>query len=623
MRASRVSDPRDLAGVGWDALLDVEDAFQTRAWLEVQARIGHDISVHVAGPAGRAEAGLVTAWADEQTPWLLARPDALLRRAREEGLPGAATAWPGSPDDVLPSLVCGGRHLGRTRPVRRPGAPDAAVDCRRGRRRTRGGRAGRALACPSPTSTSATSGCVRCWRAAATPGTSAETLCWLDVPSDGWEAYLAAMTQHRRRRVRLERRAVEEAGVVGPGAGAAGRTPRTARASSTPTCWPSTATRPVPEGSTRSLKLLAEGLGDDALCVLAELDDEVVGFGVVVRSRSRGREHWFGHRAGFDYEAQGDLPLYYEVLYYRVLELGRRAWRAGPQRGRGQRPRQAGARLPRQPAALVPPAHRRGERLVSVLSPPLAGRGWNAGVGAVVAPSTARGGTLRLCSAADVDSLDPARTYYGWVWLLHRMLSRTLMAYPTDPGPAGCTPVPDLAEAPGEVTDGGRVVTYRLRRGVRYDDGSPVVAGDIRYAVQRTFARGVLPGGPTTLHPLLDDPARPHPGPYDDPDGLPSVEALDDHTLRFHLARPFADLDHLLTQPCTAPVPRRADTREHYGDDLRSTGPYVVGGAPGRRVPHPHPQPALGPVVRPAAPGPARPGGGDRRAGTRRARRAR
>jgi uncharacterized protein len=76
-----------------------------------------------------------------------------------------------------------------------------------------------------------------------------------------------------------------------------------------------------PEGSTRSLKLLAEGLGDDALCVLAELADEVVGFGVVVRSRARGREQWFGHRAGFDYDAQGDLPLYYEVLYYRVMEL--------------------------------------------------------------------------------------------------------------------------------------------------------------------------------------------------------------------------------------------------------------------------------------------------------------
>lgn len=319
MQVSRVSDPRDLAEVGWDALLDVEDAFQTRAWLEVQTRIGHDVSVHVAGPAGRADAGLVTAWADEQTPWLLARPDALLRRSREEGLPGAATAWPGSPDDVLPSLVCGGRHLGRTRPVRRPGAPDAAVAAVvAAAEREAVDRGAHSVSFPHVDERDE-------WLCALLESRGyswhhAETLCWLDVPSDGWEAYLAAMTQHRRRRVRLERRAVEEAGVV-VRALALRDAPLERLGVLDANLLAKYGNPASPEGSTRSLKLLAEGLGDDALCVLAELDDEVVGFGVVVRSRSRGREHWFGHRAGFDYEAQGDLPLYYEVLYYRVLEL--------------------------------------------------------------------------------------------------------------------------------------------------------------------------------------------------------------------------------------------------------------------------------------------------------------
>ena len=82
------------------------------------------------------------------------------------------------------------------------------------------------------------------------------------------------------------------------------------------------------------------------------------------------------------------------------------------------------------------------------------GGGWNAAVGASVAPSGRRGGTLRLVSSADVDSLDPARTYYVWVWLLQRLLNRTLMAYPTDPGPAGLVPVPDLAEGPGALLGG-------------------------------------------------------------------------------------------------------------------------------------------------------------------------
>ncbi|MEX0170871.1 ABC transporter substrate-binding protein [Streptomyces sp. LMG1-1-1.1] len=208
--------------------------------------------------------------------------------------------------------------------------------------------------------------------------------------------------------------------------------------------------------------------------------------------------------------------------------------------------------------------------------PARAGAGWDTGVGALVNPSDRRGGTLRLASSADVDSLDPARTYYVWVWLLQRMLNRTLMAYPTDPGPAGLVPVPDLAEGPGQVGDGGRTWTYRLRPGLRYDDGTPITAGDVRHAVQRIFAQDVLPGGPTYLIPLLDDPDRPYPGPYRTDRPLASVQLPDDRTIVFRLSRPFSDFDHLMAQPCTAPVPPAADTGADYGTDPRSSGPYRV-----------------------------------------------
>jgi peptide/nickel transport system substrate-binding protein len=214
-----------------------------------------------------------------------------------------------------------------------------------------------------------------------------------------------------------------------------------------------------------------------------------------------------------------------------------------------------------------------------------AGAGWNAAIGTVVNASDLRGGTLRLGTAADVDSLDPARTYYVWVWLLHRMLNRTLMAYPTDPGPAGLVPVPDLADGPPRVSADGLTWTYRLRRGVRFDEGSEVTAADIRYAVQRVFAQDVLPGGPTHLIPLLDDPARPYRGPYRDPDGLAAVRVPDDRTVVFHLRAPFPDFDHLMVQPCVVPVPRWADTGPDYGADPRCSGPYRIAAyRPGKRL---------------------------------------
>lgn len=211
--------------------------------------------------------------------------------------------------------------------------------------------------------------------------------------------------------------------------------------------------------------------------------------------------------------------------------------------------------------------------------------GWNAAVGAVVSPSTERGGTLRLVASADVDSLDPARTYYVWSWLLQRLFSRTLMAFRSAPGPEGREVVPDLAEAPGVPSDGGRTWTYRLRSGIRFEDGTPVTAQDVKYAIQRTYAQDVLPGGPVYLLGLLDDgtdgtPAGRYPGPYRDPHterlGLRAVRTPDALTLVFRLRQPFPDFDYLMAQPNTAPVPEAADTREHYGRRPMATGPYRI-----------------------------------------------
>ena len=215
--------------------------------------------------------------------------------------------------------------------------------------------------------------------------------------------------------------------------------------------------------------------------------------------------------------------------------------------------------------------------------------GFNAAVTGVVNPSDRRGGTLRLVTSADVDSLDPARTYYVWCWLLQRALQRTVMAFAPAPGPDGRRTVPDLALAPGHTEDGGRTWTYRLRRGVLFEDGTPVTAYEVKYAVERVFAQDVLPGGPTYLVGLLDDPAARYPGPYRDthPEqlGLASVTTPDPYTVVFHLRRPFADFDYLMAQPTTAPVPRHADTGPGYGARPLATGPYRIADyRPGSRL---------------------------------------
>ncbi|KOG27905.1 MULTISPECIES: ABC transporter substrate-binding protein [Streptomyces] len=198
--------------------------------------------------------------------------------------------------------------------------------------------------------------------------------------------------------------------------------------------------------------------------------------------------------------------------------------------------------------------------------------GWNGAVKSVANPGGSPGGTLAMVASADVDSLDPARTYYVWSWLLQRTMHRTLMAFGTDP--ATPTVVPDLATGPGEVSDSGLTWTYRIRDGVRFETGEVIRAQDVAHAVERIFAQDVLPGGPTYLLDLLDH------GDYRGPYGgqrCRAVECPDDHTLRFRLKRPFADFDFLMAQPNTAPVAAHHDTREDYEKAPVCSGPYRIG----------------------------------------------
>ncbi|MCV2488013.1 ABC transporter substrate-binding protein [Geodermatophilus sp. YIM 151500] len=208
---------------------------------------------------------------------------------------------------------------------------------------------------------------------------------------------------------------------------------------------------------------------------------------------------------------------------------------------------------------------------------PVQADGPDAGVAGVRAPSEESGGTLRVV-AGEIDSLDPQRSYLPGVWNLMRLYVRTLVTYSPQPGATGEL-VPDLATDLGSTPDGGRTWTFTLREGVRFEDGRPITAQDVKYGIARSFASDVVVGGPTYVVDLLDDPANPYPGPYstaeDDPQ-LVSVETPDDRTVVFRLRTPTPDFPYVMALPSSSPVPAEADTRGDYGRDPVSSGPYAV-----------------------------------------------
>lgn len=213
--------------------------------------------------------------------------------------------------------------------------------------------------------------------------------------------------------------------------------------------------------------------------------------------------------------------------------------------------------------------------------------GFNGAVNGTVNPSDKKGGTLKLANDADADSWDPARAYYAWVWNMQRLYVRTLVAPQGKPGKDGLKLVNDLAQSQ-DISSDGLTYTYKLKSGLKYEDGSAIKAQDIKYGIERVFAQDVLSGGPTYLIDQLQTDPK-YNGPYKDTDpnhlGLKSVDTPDDSTIVFHLQKPFSDFPYLLAMGGAAPVPQAKDKGDKYADHPIASGPYMFKSIePGKKV---------------------------------------
>ena len=154
-----------------------------------------------------------------------------------------------------------------------------------------------------------------------------------------------------------------------------------------------------------------------------------------------------------------------------------------------------------------------------------------------VGPSSA-GTALRFAIAADPQSLNPLFAHPD-ANSVEQQVARLAFEPFIDVDERG-TPVPVLLEriptvANGDLSRDGRVIVYRLRRGVRWQDGVPVTARDVVW----------------TLHAILDDrnPVRSRAG-YD---RVARAEALDERTVRVTLKEPWAPAVATLFSYGTAP----------------------------------------------------------------------
>ncbi len=110
-----------------------------------------------------------------------------------------------------------------------------------------------------------------------------------------------------------------------------------------------------------------------------------------------------------------------------------------------------------------------------------------------------KGGALTFLTVNEqFNHLDPQRNYTGEdLAFATGYLNRTLVQYAlsADDNEAGKL-VPDLATDIGTPSEGGKVWSFTLKDGMKFEDGTPITCAEVAYGVSRTFATDIITDGP-------------------------------------------------------------------------------------------------------------------------------
>ena len=181
---------------------------------------------------------------------------------------------------------------------------------------------------------------------------------------------------------------------------------------------------------------------------------------------------------------------------------------------------------------------------------------------------------------AAFDHVDPALASTRESWVLLDTVCARLMRYRDRPPPQGYQLVPEVAAAPPAISADGRTYTFRLRRGFRFSDGSPVRADAFAQAIHRTMAPGVdSPAWLYTRAIVGAEAVRAGRTPR------ASGVVANGYTLRVSLTRETRDFAAWTTMPFFCAVPPTLPPSVEGVRKVPGAGPYYIQEyRPGQRV---------------------------------------
>ena len=140
------------------------------------------------------------------------------------------------------------------------------------------------------------------------------------------------------------------------------------------------------------------------------------------------------------------------------------------------------------------------------------------GLSALTAEAQNKGGVLKFATPSVRPGLDPARTSTGDAYMLTAMIFSNLTRIDHE-----LKPQPQLAER-WEANADSTQWTFHLRKDAKFHNGRGVVAGDVKFSIERILDPATASKGAKALGPIE------------------KIVANDDHTVTFHLNGSYADL---------------------------------------------------------------------------------
>ncbi|MER7570797.1 ABC transporter substrate-binding protein [Streptomyces sp. NPDC126514] len=193
-------------------------------------------------------------------------------------------------------------------------------------------------------------------------------------------------------------------------------------------------------------------------------------------------------------------------------------------------------------------------------------------------PGAKPGGTVTVYQESGLSHMDPGQIYVSDAGQFANLVFRGLTNFEED-GKGGVAVVGDLATDSGQSSNDNKTWTFKLKDGIKDENGKEITSADVRHSVERLYAEFIF-DGPTYLQTWLSGPdyrkALPDGGfgKKHLPDSV--LETPDDKTIVFHFDTPRPDLPMTLAMPGYSIVPEESDTKEKYDTAPVALGPYKI-----------------------------------------------